>query len=547
MEQVDVARKALMQTKQRFATSMIQDSESILGLGSSAYQHWIGSGPEVRPCDLSDSWNIQDWQTKNLNETNFVFAMQPRHAPKIRNEALRNDANLRHKDYYLLGGYLFKWFKLYHRAPPKESWIWSWFPDGAFWKDAVHRFGDSAVDVMIADGSKDDADDLPRADKPYNFRSSSQVAVFYNIFIPEDEEGGRRALGIVRDQINQIGSSHMVTSQHVNDSAVMTLYYNTIGTANTLSYQFMNPLCRRNKLDCRHMKHYDNGFEEVTLQRVHEFCESHTNHKVIYIHSKGSYHKVVSEDVSQDAWRRNMMNAVTSAMCVDPPNDQCNVCGMLMLPFPSIHYSGNFFTAKCDYVKKLIPPNQFSQRMGQVVSKALYERSVNKRLVMNLLDEQPHHFGVGRFAPEHWIGSHPSIEACDIAPTTSILEWQQHVRNLTDFEFAMFPRYTVEAPWSYVSRMAQTIAAPHLRRREYFLLAGNVLKWFELYNEAPPKSSWVWQWYPDGKDWLNAVEKFGRGALDSMTQAYVEPGHQTLKVNVAYRQGSWLATNSNKS
>lgn len=56
-----------------------------------------------------------------------------------------------------------------------------------------------------------------------------------------------------------------------------------------------------------------------------------------------------------------------------------------------------------------------------------------------------------------------------------------------------------------------------LRLKEYFLLAGNILKWYEFYNEVPGEFSWVWSWFPDGRKWRNAVRLHGRKAIEVMT------------------------------
>ena len=36
----------------------------------------------------------------------------------------------------------------------------------------------------------------------------------------------------------------------------------------------------------------------------------------------------------------------------------------------------------------------------------------------------------------------------------------------------------------------------------YYLLEGNLFRWKELYNQLPGRYSWVWRWYPDGKELL---------------------------------------------
>jgi hypothetical protein len=69
-------------------------------------------------------------------------------------------------------------------------------------------------------------------------------------------------------------------------------------------------------------------------------------------------------------------------------------------------------------------------------------------------------------------------------------------------------------------RRANVLDKFGLRMRDYFLLPGNLAKWFALYNEAPPDSSWVWNWFPDGKAWKRAVQTHGTQAFEKMTDRW---------------------------
>ena len=549
METTHHARNALMRSKNRFVTIFASDNDVTLGVNGYAMEHWIASSPDVRPCDLSPSHDMKAW-FRDPPTASFQFQMQPRFPSRLKQPELRKNRSLRLKEYFLLSGFLFKWFKLYHRAPPPDSWIWDWYPDGADWKDAVGKFGDSALEIMIEEGERDSTGGLsepdgkvstgstsqgavssrqetaaeitvPSSDHPYNFKPASPTMVlFYNIYIPPNQDNSR-ALGIIEEQMDQIGASHV--TKVTSSTQPVVLYYNTLGS-DSLDTHWMQEICRRNKLECRHMQHYDNGFEEVTLQRVTEFCQVYPHHKVTYIHSIGSYHSpmVMDESVSQDAWRRNLMNAVTSQLCIEPANDQCNVCGLLALPLPSLHFPGNFFTAQCSYINKLLPINEFSQRMRQVVSSAQLESTTSKRYEFTLLDDSSSNLGVGRFASDHWIGSHPSVQVCDLSAKPHLLEWQTKDRSLQDFAFAMFPRRPIDdksAVWPHTEQLDKQLEKNPLRRfREYFLLAGNVFKWFALYKEVPPYDSWVWKWYPSGKAWRSAVKSNGQDAFKDLTE-----------------------------
>lgn len=63
-----------------------------------------------------------------------------------------------------------------------------------------------------------------------------------------------------------------------------------------------------------------------------------------------------------------------------------------------------------------------------------------------------------------------------------------------------------------------------LRIREFYFLAGNILKWYMLYGEPPPKNSWVWTHFPDGHLWTNRVSEHGIHAVDVTTSKYADSG-----------------------
>ena len=160
-------------------------------------EHWIGSHPAVRPCDLSPTPRLQPWHKKkyshphdvtqqqqhdpyvkplldsNVNSISspredYAWAMAPRHPitatryelnlkrlRQLLHEQNSNNKEDRLREWFLLPGMLAKWNALYNPhgnisktgladefvVPPASSWIWNWFPDGEYWKDRVEKYG----------------------------------------------------------------------------------------------------------------------------------------------------------------------------------------------------------------------------------------------------------------------------------------------------------------------------------------------------------------------------------------------------------------------
>jgi len=344
-------------------------------------------------------------------------------------------------------------------------------------------------------------------------------AIFYNIYFPEEETAGtaptyQHPIDIVYEQLGQVAGSYAAYDGD-SSSSTATIYYNTIGSRqDALS---IPRICSTLRLNCVHMEHYPSGvFEEVTLERVQGYCARNPDNRVIYMHSKGSYHESKGKN---HWWRRHMTDAVTHRDCLAPPDQSCNLCGLLFTPLPWLHHSGNFFTAQCDYINRLLPVREFQDRM-QTLSKETRRRVYNtKQFTLNMLPDDDAYLGLGRFAMEHFPASHPSVVPCDMSKQHRKIEYWMTERNTSDeMEFTMFPSYNsnqgarlfpIKVRWK-----------KFLRIREYFLLAGHVYKWVRVYNATPPPDSWVWGYFPEGRVWRIAIERYG---LEHVVDKVVEP------------------------
>ena len=345
-------------------------------------------------------------------------------------------------------------------------------------------------------------------------QSGSSLVLFYHIFLA-DRDDTNNSLSIVAEQLHQIGQSTALQKSRDTNNAPIQVYYNTVGNR-TLDPVFMEHHCTTNRLQCHHLHHFREGFEFLTLQDLRRHCRQQTNNihihnnnnqhaTVMYMHNKGSFH---AHKTGAAFLRRSMTLAISSHECHEAltnHNDTCNVCGLAFSPWKSgPFFPGNFWMAQCRYVRQLLDPHQFRDMTLETQQAARHMHRRGK-LTLDLFPRLPSVWGTGRYAAEYWVGSHPTIRPCDVTSIRSLRTFER--RNLTqhDMHLQMSPRepYTHE---DLVIRLPTTVEG---RIREYFLMAGYIMRWRRYYHAVADDTSWVWNYFPEGNLWKRAVHDHG--------------------------------------
>lgn len=348
-----------------------------------------------------------------------------------------------------------------------------------------------------------------RADRTILFSKSPETpwVLFYNVYI--DPAFPLRAHQIMEEQIGHIGGSFVAS----NPKKPVIVYYNSIGAE--LNHVSVKQMCwMKGKIRCEFLEHFDEAFEEVTLSRVAEFCLKYPGERVTYMHNKGSLHEKEGEN---SYWRRSLTTAVTSLDCLKPPNGSCNVCGLLFNMLPYVHAPGNFWTAQCSYINKLLPPKEYKTKVEKT-HQELTELRKKGKITIDIYGHKqwPWRFGTGRYTNEMWIGSHPEIIPCDLSPSPNINFWRQQNRTLDEMTWSMAPRFNVMDVVEDVDPplVVESIRNASMREREYSLLPGMLYKWHRLYEKLPPRDSFFWRVFPEGGEWLERVKHFGNDVVD---------------------------------
>ena len=162
------------------------------------------------------------------------------------------------------------------------------------------------------------------------------------------------------------------------------------------------------------------GNEYITLKGVQDFCRLKvaTGRKaiVLYLHPKGSFHPHRSNELYRKAMNHFVLR--DPFPCLQAlQSGLCDVCGMRFSREPHAHFPGNIWWADCAYIAQLYAPDVPRTELAGV----------------NLPD---YCIGVGRFASEHWIASHPQLRPCDCLPfSREHFYWYgaEHIENTVSF------------------------------------------------------------------------------------------------------------------
>jgi hypothetical protein len=153
-----------------------------------------------------------------------------------------------------------------------------------------------------------------------------------------------------------------------------------------------------------HLAHYAKKAGEVqTLSYLQRFCHLNPLSKVLYFHNKGSYHPSPRNDLF-----RSLLNAfVLNPHCLSALDTHAyDTCGWRISPVPTVHYSGNFWWARCAYINQLVDPlSQQTNNTFQTASKV--SKEIKGGVKGGCLYDKSRYFA------ESWVGSAPTIHPAD--------------------------------------------------------------------------------------------------------------------------------------
>ena len=321
--------------------------------------------------------------------------------------------------------------------------------------------------------------------------------------------------------------------------------------------------------NCSLLEHLDAGGEVDTLQHLWEYCQirQHRHDVVTYIHNKGAYHPTVfNEKIRRRSTKaafdcRSVLapssysSSSVAGSPLPPPSPfklSTNVCAGRVSVLPQYLANGNMWSAKCDYISRLIPPNQYESSLRRMyegkdglniqlpVDNTLSKQqpppppsssSQQKRGFDNVNDSndsnknnkiigdvsclqptnvKPNHLGIGRFAFERWVWSHPDVIPADVFPSDKVMDKYDRLQKLPDWK-PSFRRSFGRDP-KIMGLSTTSTNGRSLSTSSFSKLEGRLFEWDFLYQKRPPEDSWIWKFYSgyDSKKEQSMKESFSR-------------------------------------
>eukprot|EP00636_Phaeomonas_parva_P011472 CAMPEP_0118884036 /NCGR_PEP_ID=MMETSP1163-20130328/22981_1 /TAXON_ID=124430 /ORGANISM="Phaeomonas parva, Strain CCMP2877" /LENGTH=395 /DNA_ID=CAMNT_0006821671 /DNA_START=53 /DNA_END=1240 /DNA_ORIENTATION=+ len=212
-----------------------------------------------------------------------------------------------------------------------------------------------------------------------------RVAGFLHVFA----QGGEYER-IVAEQIKQLDAAGLL------GRAGLRVYYTAVGRE-AHGFAIDRP-------DFVKMEPAYEAHEEITLERMRQYCLREPDAFVFYFHTKGSFHPS-SENENLRRLHMRVMGEYADG-CMEQLDKGFNLCGLRFSAAPHFHVPGNFWWSKCSYVRDLVSPIEYR---------------VRPPISLLALEGKCSHSDLGRkrFASEHWIALHPGLKAVDAAPAGS--------------------------------------------------------------------------------------------------------------------------------
>jgi hypothetical protein len=296
--------------------------------------------------------------------------------------------------------------------------------------------------------------------------------------------------------------------------------------------------------DCQEIGYVKKGGEVDTIQKLWEYCSQDHAHQydiVTYIHNKGAFHNTqFNEKIRRRATKaaldcREQLLSTTSTPTLKRTTNAC--AGRVSL-LPQYLANGNMWSAKCDYIKNLMEPRQYASTLRRMYTEGLglvlprddddiddaengqknkktmnstqsYDRNKAKCLEnLRPMNIKPNHLGLGRFAYERWVWSHPDVVPADVFPSDKIMDKYTNGVNLPNWK----PTSSFRRSFGHNPKTMGLDTS--FGKSNWARLQGRLFEWNYIYGKAPHNNSWIWKFYKGYETAAGSVDNNGLSCYD---------------------------------
>lgn len=355
-----------------------------LGRSRFADEHWVGSHPDLRPCDWAPYPHLMKWIHPSFERINqpLSWSMAPRRSIQDdwiflggRNQKIRMvlDVDWRSREFFLIRGTLWKWLVRYQQLPPEASYVWRWFPDGQEWLDRYRGFNQSSrLMLYFLETAMSGQSAMEESTNSTALYSTPRRTFFVHLKASQDS----RFELAVKQRLEAIAQG----------SPGATIFY---GIYNDFSNKTTATVACPSTLDCRPLEVDRHGMDSVILTRLHEYCTINPELKV-------GFSRVVADWHSPLASLRREQTRIAAGECWQT---DCDICTRKPksqpgqpFPVPAI------WLASCQYIKELETPNEYAARMSEF------------------------HWALGTSFGQRWILSSGNVSRCHIDSEAGVVE-----------------------------------------------------------------------------------------------------------------------------
>jgi hypothetical protein len=322
-------------------------------------------------------------------------------------------------------------------------------------------------------------------DHPYK-KSNSQKnerplnPIFYNVYIPPEPEKQPNAFRIIEEQMIQ---------RNISQDPEGYIYFVHIGGyISKLTDDFCRPHCSK-------IIYKELGNEVDTLQALWEYCQNNPQDIVTYIHNKGSFHNNAFNDrIRQMATKAALDCRIELAKTIPAHRSHYNTCAARLTILPQYLSSGNMWSARCGYVRGLLPPRNYEGAMQKMYDETLFRPDYDEQhnSCLKPIRSRENHLGTGRFAYERWIWSHPHVVPADIAPSDKVMH--KSLKTIRGYNVTL-PTWKPHFRRSFGGNPKNFALDQGFGVSSFARLEGRLHEWKHLYGLEPKNTSWIWSFY----------------------------------------------------